>query len=318
MLSFDTRRRNRISPASASYSTTPKLHASKLGCASSGDGGGSVSMKRRCASSGGEYADAARGEKERETVGAGRAEKRRRARRTELGARGLDADEGRRVEVDELPLARLHAHRVERLEVAVDAMADDVQVLEARRQLAHRRGDLVDAHLLLQHGDGEVAFGRVHRDAVRSVAELGGGRGERIGADLVARRADADDESIVEAGARVHLALVLVAVRHELEGDRRAVEVGRAAHDRRRGLVVEAFRELVRVAKAVEGLKLRAWRSRRRSPSRGAIVGGGERARSGIGAALDESFAVVEQVAVGAGVLEQDLERLGGGRGLDD
>ena len=175
-------------------------------------------MKRRCASSGGEYADAARGEKERETVGARRGEGTR-ARRTELGTRGLDVDEGRRVEVDELPLAHLHAHRVERLEVAVDAFADDVQVLEARRQLVHRRGDLVDAHLLLQHGDGEVAFGRVHHDAVRSVIELGGGRGERFGANLVARRADANDESVVEAGARIYLALVLVAVRHALEGD---------------------------------------------------------------------------------------------------
>ena len=124
----------------------------------------------------------------------------------------LDADAGRRVEVDELPLARLHAHRVERLEVAVDAFAGDVQVLEARRQLVHRRSNLMDAHLLLQHGDGEVALGRVHHDAVRSVAELGGGRGERFGADLVARRADADDESVVEAASRVHLTLELVAV----------------------------------------------------------------------------------------------------------
>ena len=275
-------------------------------------------MKRRCASSGGEYADAARGEKERETVGAELARRGEgtRARRTELGTRGLDVDEGRRVEVDELPLARLHAHRVERLEVAVDALADDVQVLEARRQLVHRRGGLVDAHLLLQHDDGKVALGRVHRDAVRSVAELGGGRGERFGADLVARRADADDESIVEAGARVHLALVLVAVRHELEGDRRAVEVGRAAHDRRRGLVVGALRELVRVAEAPKGLEVRAELGGAFADfARGAVVGGGGYIR--IGTALDELFAVVEQVAVGA-VLEEDLERLGGGRGLDD
>ena len=198
----------------------------------------------------------------------------------------------------------------------MDALADDVQVLEAHRQLEHRRGGLVDAHLLLQHGDGEVALGRFHHDTVRSVAELGGGRSERFGADLVARRADADDESIVEAGARVHLALVLVAVCHELEGDRRAVEVGRAAHDRRRGLVVGALRELVRVAEAAEGREVRAELKRALADeARGAIVGRGGRIR--IGAALDELFAVVEQVAVGA-VLEQDLERLGGGRGLDD
>ena len=189
-------------------------------------------------------------------------------------------------------------------------------MLEARRQLAHRCGDLADAHLLLQHGDGEVAFGRFHHDTVRSVAELGGGRGERFGADLVARRADADDESTVEAGARVDLALVLVAVRHELEGDRRAVEVGRAAHDRRRGLVVGAFRELVRVAEAAEGREVRAELGGAFANfARSAVVGGGGYIR--IGAALDESFAVVEQVAVGA-VLEQDLERLGGSRGLDD
>ena len=269
-------------------------------------------MKRRCASSGGEYADAARGEKERETVGARRGEETR-ARRTELGTRGLDVDEGRRVEVDELPLARLHAHRVERLEVAVDALADDVQVLEARRQLAHRRADLVDGRSLLQHDDGEVAIGRVHHDAVRPVAELCGARGEHVGADLVARREDAYDKFVVEAAARAHLALELVAIRHELEGDRRAVEVGRAAHDRRRGLVVGAFRELVRVAKAAEGCEVRAKLKRALADeARGAIVGGGGRIR--IGAALDELFAVVEQVAVGA-VLEQDLERLGGGSG---
>ena len=50
--------------------------------------------------------------------------------------------------------------------------------------------------------------------------------------------------------------------------------------------------------------------------ARGAIIIGGG-GRVGVGAALDEGFAVVEQVAVG-GVLEQDLERLGSGRVLDD
>ena len=189
-------------------------------------------------------------------------------------------------------------------------------MLEARRELAHRRADLVDAQALLQHDDGEVAIGRVHHDAVRPVAERLGGRGERFSADLVARRAEADDKSIVEARARAHLALVLVAVRHELEGDRRAVEVGRAAHDRGRGLVVGALRELVQVAEAAEGLEVRAELKRALADeARGAIVGGGGHIR--IGAALDELFAVVEQVAIGA-VLEQDLERLGGGRGLDD
>ena len=198
----------------------------------------------------------------------------------------------------------------------MDAFADDVQVLEARRQLAHRRADLVHTQALLQHDDGEVAIGRVHHDAVRPVAERLGGCGERFGADLVARRAEADDESIVEARARAHLALVLVAVRHELEGDRRAVEVGRAAHDRRRGLVVGALRELVRVAEAAEGREVRAELGGAFADfARGANFGGGGYIR--IGAALDELFAVVEQVAVGA-VLEQDLERLGGGRGLDD
>ena len=135
-------------------------------------------MKRRCASSGGEYADAAKGEGERRLTRGARGAEKARSRRTELGTRGLDADESRRVEIDELPLARLHAHRVERLEVAVDAFAGDVQVLEARRQLVHRRGGLVDAHLLLQHDDGEVALGNQlpelvvlghHRGPVRSL-----------------------------------------------------------------------------------------------------------------------------------------------------
>ena len=140
----------------------------------------------------------------------------------------------------------------------MDALADDVQVLEARRQLAHRRRDLVDVRSLLQHDDGEVAIGRVHHDAVRPVAELGGARSEHVGADLVARREDADDEFVVEAASRAHLALELVAIRHELEDDRRAVEVGRAAHDRRLGLVVGPFRELVYVAEETEGLEVRA------------------------------------------------------------
>ena len=56
--------------------------------------------------------------------------------------------------------------------VAVDALADDVQVLDAPRQLAHRSRRSRGRGLLLQHGDGEVALGRFRRDdrAVRSRA----------------------------------------------------------------------------------------------------------------------------------------------------